>query len=65
LEPTVVQQIELEVEHLRHLWDRRVGWREKTDPLRFHDRKPYVESRKGRRGLGIDPDDPWFHLAGR
>ncbi|MGV8896730.1 MAG: ArsR/SmtB family transcription factor [Rhodoglobus sp.] len=53
----VVEHIEREVHDLRVLWDQRVGWngegRAKFDP---------TASRKGRRGLGWDPDNIWLHV---
>jgi DNA-binding transcriptional ArsR family regulator len=65
LDPSVVRKIEREVKRLRRLWDRRIGWMEDTDPLPGPDGKPRLVSKKGRRGRGVDPDDPWFLLARR
>jgi len=64
LEDDVVPQIEAEAEHFRERWDQRIGWNEKTDPLqRWKPRVGSPASRRGRRGYGIDPDDPWIRMG--
>jgi DNA-binding transcriptional ArsR family regulator len=53
----VVEHIENEVSDLRVLWDQRVGWN-------GEDRTTFSADagRKGLRGHGRDPDDPWLHV---
>jgi DNA-binding transcriptional ArsR family regulator len=63
LEPDTVEKLEREVGAIRHIWDRRTGWSTRRDPPMSNRRKPAepLLSRRGRRGLGVDPDDPWLH----
>lgn len=57
LREDVIPRFENEVRHFRALWDRRIGTIG-GDPLEPFARAP---SRKGRRGRGMDPDDPWAY----
>lgn len=64
LDPRVIPRLEKLVRRLRKLWDRRIGWMDGVAPL-----IPQVAgaarvvpgSRRGLRGHGMDPDDPWRH----
>lgn len=58
LDDGFIRLLERESKRLKRLWKRRIGWRVDTDPLA--DIAP--TSNRGRRGHGIDPDDPWFQL---
>ena len=58
LQESAVPGLERAVRHYRYRWDRRIGWVGGVDPL-----PPFRISKKGRRGRGTDPDDPWQHLA--
>ncbi len=58
LREDVIPRFESEVRHFRVLWDRRIGTTGGADPLEPFARAP---SRKGRRGRGVDPDDPWAY----
>lgn len=63
LQPEVIEELEREVKRFRRLWNRRIGWRDRTDPLapnRFARLQKQPVSRKGRRSHGVDPDDPWL-----
>jgi DNA-binding transcriptional ArsR family regulator len=55
LDDDVVAMLEREVRRLKRRWIHRIGWSAQTDPLPKHLRP----SARGRRGRGIDPDDPW------
>lgn len=54
LDADFLDRLERDVAHYRWLHDRRIGWRERTDPP-----KAPSYSRRGLRGRGVDPDDPW------
>jgi DNA-binding transcriptional ArsR family regulator len=63
LEPDVIPSLERAVQRLRLRWDRGIGWIDGQTPY-FPPRPPRragvtPQSRKGRRGLGFDPDNPW------
>ena len=56
----VVSRLASEVRRIRRRWNRRIGW---VDGVKPPAPPKLVLSRKGRRGRGMDPDDPW--RAGR
>ena len=53
LNDEVLGRMEYQVRRLRRRWRHRTGWKYGAIPLRA------IPSRRGRRGHGIDPDDPW------
>ncbi|WP_414672884.1 ArsR/SmtB family transcription factor [Lacisediminihabitans sp.] len=57
LDDGVIGTLEDEAARLRGLWEQRIGRRVRADPLRGFS----GASLRGRRGRGIDPDDPWLH----
>ena len=62
LEDDIIPSIQREAKRLRKRWDKRTGWREKTDPLSgWKSARTSPPSNRGRRGHGADPDDPWLH----
>lgn len=54
LKHVLIRQLSLESKHFTKLWNKRIGWRTNTDPL-----VGWPASKRGRRGHGVDPDDPW------
>jgi DNA-binding transcriptional ArsR family regulator len=56
----VVTRLASEVRRIRRRWNRRIGW---VDGVKPPAPSKLGVSRKGRRGRGMDPDDPW--RAGR
>jgi len=71
LAPEVIIRLEKEVRGLRKRWNRRTGWKDGLPPrVRRKNSAPAPPelrkysppaSKRGRRGHGIDPDDPWLH----
>lgn len=59
LETDVIPSLESEVRRLRRRWNRRIGWLDGADPK---VPRAVQRSRKGRRGRGRDPDDPWWRF---
>ena len=57
LDDRVVARLESEVRRIKRRWSRRIGWVGGVEPRAPSKR---VLSRRGRRGRGIDPDDPWW-----
>lgn len=57
LDDDVVWRLQGEVRRLKKRWKRRIGWIGGADPLAV--RAQPGASRLGRRGHGLDPDDPW------
>lgn len=53
LNAAVLRQLESEIARLRRRYRHRIGWIEGTAQL------VPVPSKRGRRGHGLDPDDPW------
>ncbi len=53
LNDSVLNQLEYQVRRLRRRWRHRTGWKYGAVPLAA------IPSARGRRGGGIDPDDPW------
>jgi DNA-binding transcriptional ArsR family regulator len=72
LAPAVIIRLEKEVRGLRKRWNRRTGWKDGLPPRvgrrksgqTLPERRGYSPpaSRRGRRGRGADPDDPWLHV---
>jgi DNA-binding transcriptional ArsR family regulator len=62
LEPEVIPELANEVRALQKLWKRRYGAVERRDMLMPH--RASLPSRRGRRGHGADPDDPWVQGYG-
>lgn len=60
LDDDFVHMLSREAKRLKRRWAARIGWSVRTDPLA----KPSLPSRRGYRGRGADPDDPWRHHAG-
>ena len=56
LEEFVVPRLESSVRRLRRRWNRRIGWVGGVD---IYVPKRDLLSKRGRRGYGMDPDDPW------
>ncbi len=54
-----IPSLRRDAKRLERTWKKRIGWRAPTDPLP----KVVRTSARGRRGLGVDPDDPWRHLG--
>jgi hypothetical protein len=58
LEPEAIPELVEEVRTLLELWNQRYGAIEQRDiPI---PRTASQSSKKGRRGHGMDPDDPWI-----
>lgn len=70
LDPAALEQLDEAVEHLRALWDRRIGWPYRTDPLAPPARPHRATERmpRGRRRFDLDDveigdaDDPFAGL---
>jgi DNA-binding transcriptional ArsR family regulator len=60
LDDDFVHTLGREAKRLKRRWAARTGSGIRTDPLA----KPSLPSRRGYRGHGADPDDPWRHPAG-
>jgi DNA-binding transcriptional ArsR family regulator len=59
LEEDIIPMLQDEVRRLRKIWNKRIGSRERRDPP-LPPKVPRGEpSRRGYRGHGSDPDDPW------
>jgi DNA-binding transcriptional ArsR family regulator len=65
LEDDIIPVLQDEVRRLRKIWNKRIGSRERRDPpLPRKSPRPEPEpSRRGYRGYGSDPDDPWRRLS--
>ncbi len=65
LDPRVIPRLEKQVRRLRKLWNRRIGWMDGVEPRLSRGRgesgKATGGSKRGLRGHGRDPDDPWRH----
>lgn len=65
LAPSTIPRLESEVRSLRRKRNRRIGWMdglpERSATKRQIARGQRLQSLRGRRGHGRDPDDPWFH----
>ncbi len=59
LDDRFIGSLESEARHLKRLWKYRIGWRTHTDPLSSVPKY----SRRGYRGRGVDPDDPWIRAG--
>ena len=57
LDSAILEQLASELDHWDYLFDRRIGWRTPQDLLPDETSGP--ASARGRRGHGLDPDDPW------
>ena len=62
LEDDAILELKDEVQALLDLWHQRYGAIERRDmPMpKYKDPRPSQPSKKGRRGHGMDPDDPWI-----
>ena len=56
LDDNFIALLERGAKTLKKRWKRRTGWRVRTDPLAGVS----IPSRRGHRGKGADPDDPWW-----
>ena len=65
LAPSTIPRLESEVRQLRWRWNRRIGWMDglpqRSPTKRQIARGRRLQSLRGRRGHGRDPDDPWCH----
>jgi DNA-binding transcriptional ArsR family regulator len=63
LEPDIIPAVVKEAKRLRKLWDGRYGSIDRLGaPIpRRKPRNQPQPSRRGLRGHGVDPDDPWLH----
>lgn len=60
LDDGVVEELRREVRRIRKRWNRRTGWIGGVDPLtRSPTGVKRPASKRGQRGYGRDPDDPW------
>ncbi len=55
LDDEFVDALDREATRLKRRWAARIGWDVKTDPLS----RASLPGRRGYRGRGADPDDPW------
>lgn len=62
LDDYVIERLEREVRHLKKRWRRRIGWNGGVDPLPVMS-KAALPTKRGARGRGLDPDDPWRRRA--
>ena len=59
LNADALDRLQGEVKDIRTKWKWRIGWIDGADPLTGE------LSKRGRRGHGMDPDDPWQRLLRR
>lgn len=53
LNESALNRLKREIRFLRRRWRHRIGWKFGAEPL------TPIPSNRGRRGRGIDPDNPW------
>ncbi|MCU1470340.1 MAG: transcriptional regulator [Glaciihabitans sp.] len=63
LEDDIIPGLQSETRRLRKIWNNRIGSIERRDPpIPRRSTRPQSEpTKKGLRGHGCDPDDPWLH----